>query len=139
VARTRSRESYEMIFCRSSPPRLPAPKRPGDSGTFSYLIIRTSHYARGVIDIKSAGSGLQACSDQGSSRGIRPAAGLDVGYLHMFTRRALSGLLAAQGLDSIKLKGTHHRDMPRPLRSPDFAFRMCPNAASIPPVHARRT
>jgi SAM-dependent methyltransferase len=92
-------------------------------------------YNRGLLAV-----GVQPVFSEVSLRGVFGRPGSQVaGHLHMFTRRALTGLLAARGFDSIKVEGARYHDVPRPLRPLDLAFCAWPGAASILLVHARRT
>jgi len=61
------------------------------------------------------------------------------GHLHLFTRRALVGLLAARGFGVITVTGARYHDVPAALRPLDRAFCAWPSAASILLVHARKT
>ncbi len=92
-------------------------------------------YNRGLLAL-----GVQPVFSEVSLRGVFGRPGSQVaGHLHMFTRRALTGLLGARGFDSIKVEGARYHDVPRPLRPLDWAFCAWPSAASILLVHARRT
>jgi SAM-dependent methyltransferase len=92
-------------------------------------------YNRGLLAL-----GVQPVFSEVSLRGVFGRPGSQVaGHLHMFTRRALTGLLAARGFDSIKVKGARYHDVPRPLRPLDLAFCAWPSASSILLVHARKT
>jgi SAM-dependent methyltransferase len=92
-------------------------------------------YNRGLLAL-----GVQPIFSEVSLRGVFGRPGSQVaGHLHMFTRRALTGLLAARGFDSVKVEGARYHDVPRPLRPLDLAFCAWPSAASILLVHARRT
>ena len=92
-------------------------------------------YNRGLLAI-----GVQPVFSEVSLRGVYGRPGSQVaGHLHMFTRRALTGLLAARGFVSVKVEGARYHDVPRPLRPLDLAFCAWPSAASILLVHARRT
>ena len=91
-------------------------------------------YNRGLLAL-----GVQPVFSEVSLRGVFGRPGSQVaGHLHMFTRRALTGLLAARGFESIKVEGARYHDVPRPLRPLDLAFCAWPSAASILLVHARR-
>ncbi len=75
-------------------------------------------YNRGLLAF-----GVQPVFSEVSLRGVFGRPGSQVaGHLHMFTRRALTGLLAARGFDSIKVEGARYHDVPRPLRPVDLAF-----------------
>jgi SAM-dependent methyltransferase len=92
-------------------------------------------YNRGLLAL-----GVQPVFSEVSLRGVFGRPGSQVaGHLHMFTRRALTGLLAARGFHSIKVTGARYHDVPRPLRPIDLAFCAWPGAASILLVHARKT
>jgi SAM-dependent methyltransferase len=92
-------------------------------------------YNRGLLAV-----GIQPVFSEVSLRGVYGRPGNQVaGHLHMFTRRALTGLLAARGLDPIKVEGARYHDVPRPLRPLDLAFCAWPSASSILLVHARKT
>jgi len=84
--------------------------------------------------------GVQPVFSEVSLREVfgRPG-GQVAGHLRMFTKRALTGLLAARGFESIKVEGARYHDVPRPLRPLDLAFCMWPSASSILLVHARKT
>jgi ubiquinone/menaquinone biosynthesis C-methylase UbiE len=91
-------------------------------------------YNRGLLAV-----GVQPVFSEVSLRAVFGRPGTQVaGHLHMFTRRALIGLLAASGFESIKLQGARYHDVPRPLRPIDLAFCAWPSAASIMLVHARK-
>jgi SAM-dependent methyltransferase len=84
--------------------------------------------------------GVQPVFSEVSLRGVYGRPGSQVaGHLHMFTRRALTGLLAATGFDLIKVEGARYHDVPRALRPLDLAFCAWPSASSILLVHARKT
>jgi SAM-dependent methyltransferase len=92
-------------------------------------------YNRGLLAL-----GVQPVFSEVSLRGVYGRPGSQIaGHLHMFTRRALTGLLAARGFEPIKVAGARYHDVPRPLRPLDFAFCAWPSASSILLVHARRT
>lgn len=83
--------------------------------------------------------GVQPVFSEVSLRGVYGRPGSQVaGHLHMFTRRAVTGLLAAHGFGAIKVTGARYHDVPRPLRPLDAAFCAWPSAASILLVHARK-
>jgi ubiquinone/menaquinone biosynthesis C-methylase UbiE len=83
--------------------------------------------------------GVQPVFSEVSLHGVFGRPGSQVaGHLHMFTRRALTGLLAATGFDVITVEGARYHDVPRPLRALDLAFCAWPSAASILLVHARK-
>jgi SAM-dependent methyltransferase len=92
-------------------------------------------YNRGLLAL-----GVQPVFSEVSLRGVFGRPGSQVaGHLHMFTRRALTGLLAARGFDSIRVEGARYHDVPRPLRPLDLAFCAWPSASSILLVRARKT
>jgi len=92
-------------------------------------------YNRGLLAL-----GVQPIFSEVSLRGVYGRPGNQVaGHLHMFTRRALTGLLAARGFGPIKVEGARYHDVPRPLRPLDLAFCAWPSASSILLVHARKT
>jgi SAM-dependent methyltransferase len=106
--------------------------RPGGS-----LLLSTPNlaawYNRGLLAV-----GIQPVFSEVSLRGVFGRPGSEVaGHLHMFTRRALVGLLAARGFTGISVAGACYHDVPRPLRPLDRAFCAWPAAASILLVHAR--
>jgi SAM-dependent methyltransferase len=84
--------------------------------------------------------GVQPVFSEVSLRDVFGRPGSQVaGHLHMFTKRAITGLLAARGFGSITVAGARYHDVPRPLRPLDLAFCAWPSAASILLVHARKT
>jgi len=92
-------------------------------------------YNRGLLAL-----GVQPVFSEVSLRGVYGRPGSQVaGHLHMFTRRALTGLLTARGFDPVKVTGARYHDVPKPLRPLDMAFCSWPSAASILLVHARKT
>jgi SAM-dependent methyltransferase len=92
-------------------------------------------YNRGLLAV-----GVQPVFSEVSLRGVYGRPGSQVaGHLHMFTKRALTGLLAARGFRAIKVEGARYHDVPRPLRPLDLAFCAWPSASSILLVHARKT
>jgi SAM-dependent methyltransferase len=92
-------------------------------------------YNRGLLAV-----GIQPVFSEVSLRGVYGRPGSQVaGHLHMFTRRALTGLLSARGFDPVKVAGARYHDVSRPLRPLDRAFCAWPGAASILLVHARKT
>ena len=91
-------------------------------------------YNRGLVAL-----GVQPLFSEVSLRGVYGRPGSVVaGHLHLFTRRALVGLLAARGFTDIRVTGACYHDVPRPLRPLDRAFCSWPSAASILLVHARK-
>jgi SAM-dependent methyltransferase len=91
-------------------------------------------YNRGLLAL-----GVQPVFSEVSLRGVFGRPGSQVaGHLHMFTRRALTGLLAARGFGSCTVAGARYHDVPRLLRPLDLAFCAWPSAASILLVHARK-
>jgi SAM-dependent methyltransferase len=108
--------------------------RPGGS-----LLLSTPNlaawYNRGLLAL-----GVQPVFSEVSLRGVYGRPGNQVaGHLHMFTRRALVGLLAAHGFGAISVSGACYHDVPGPLRPLDRAFAHWPAAASILLVRARKT
>lgn len=84
-------------------------------------------------------AGVQPVFSEVSLRGIHGRPGREVvGHLRMFTRRALVGLLAANGFGRIEVSGACYHDVPRPLRGLDRLFCAWPTAASILLVRATR-
>jgi SAM-dependent methyltransferase len=107
--------------------------RPGGS-----LLLSTPNlaawYNRGLVLL-----GVQPIFSEVSLRGVYGRPGHVVaGHLHLFTRGALVGLLAARGFTGIGVRGARYHDVPRPLRPLDRAFCAWPAAASILLVHARK-
>lgn len=103
-----------------------------------WLLLSTPNlaawYNRGLLAM-----GVQPVFSEVSLRGVYGRPGSQVaGHLHMFTRRALTGLLAARGFGSIKVAGARYHDVPRPLQLVDRAFCAWPSAASILLVRARK-
>jgi SAM-dependent methyltransferase len=91
-------------------------------------------YNRGLVAL-----GVQPVFSEVSLRGVYGRPGSQVaGHLHLFTRGALVGLLAARGFSVVRVNGARYHDVPRPLRPIDRAFCAWPAAASILLVHARR-
>jgi 2-polyprenyl-3-methyl-5-hydroxy-6-metoxy-1,4-benzoquinol methylase len=91
-------------------------------------------YNRGLLAL-----GVQPVFSEVSLRGVYGRPGTQVaGHLHMFTRRALTGLLTARGFRSIEVEGARYHDVPRSLRPLDLAFCAWPSASSILLVHARK-
>ena len=83
--------------------------------------------------------GVQPVFSEVSLRGVYGRPGSQVaGHLHVFTRRAITGLLAAHGFGDIRVTGARYHDVPVPLRPLDAAFCAWPGAASILLVHARK-
>jgi SAM-dependent methyltransferase len=107
--------------------------RPGGS-----LLLSTPNlaawYNRGLVAL-----GVQPIFSEVSLRGVYGRPGRVVaGHLHLFTRGALVGLLAARGFTGIGVRGARYHDVPRLLRPVDRAFCAWPAAASILLVHARK-
>jgi SAM-dependent methyltransferase len=91
-------------------------------------------YNRGLLAL-----GVQPVFSEVSLRGVYGRPGSQVaGHLRMFTRRALTGLLAARGFGDIVVSGARYHDVPRPLRPLDRVFCAWPSAASILLVRARK-
>ncbi len=104
-----------------------------------WLLLSTPNlaawYNRGLLAL-----GVQPVFSEVSLRGVFGRPGRQVaGHLHLFTKRALTGLLAARGFGSITVTGARYHDVPRPLRPLDLAFCAWPGAASILLVRARKT
>jgi len=107
--------------------------RPGGS-----LLLSTPNlaawYNRGLVAL-----GVQPIFSEVSLRGVYGRPGHVVaGHLHLFTRGALVGLLAARGFTGVIVRGARYHDVPRPLRPLDRAFCAWPAAASILLVRARK-
>jgi SAM-dependent methyltransferase len=107
--------------------------RPGGS-----LLLSTPNlaawYNRGLVAL-----GVQPIFSEVSLRGVYGRPGHVVaGHLHLFTRGALVGLLAARGFTGIVVRGARYHDVPRPLRPLDRAFCAWPAAASILLARARK-
>src|ERR1700684_1690371 len=108
--------------------------KPGGSLLMSTPTL-AAWYNRGLVAL-----GVQPIFSEVSLRGVYGRPGSQVaGHLHLFTRGALVGLLAARGFSSIGVRGARYHDVPRPLRRLDRAFCAWPAAASILLVHARKT
>lgn len=91
-------------------------------------------YNRGLLAV-----GMQPVFSEVSLRGVFGRPGSQVaGHLHMFTRRALTGLLTARGFQPVRVAGARYHDVPRPLRPLDKIFCAWPGAASILLVHATK-
>jgi SAM-dependent methyltransferase len=91
-------------------------------------------YNRGLLAF-----GVQPVFSEVSLRGVYGRPGHQVaGHLHLFTRSALVGLLAARGFGRVRVTGARYHDVPAPLRPLDRAFCAWPAAASILLVHARK-
>jgi SAM-dependent methyltransferase len=108
--------------------------RPGGS-----LLLSTPNlaawYNRGLLAL-----GVQPVFSEVSLCGVYGRPGSQVaGHLHMFTRRALVGLLAAHGFGAVTVRGATYHDVPGALRPLDRAFCGWPSAASILLAHARKT
>jgi SAM-dependent methyltransferase len=92
-------------------------------------------YNRGLLAL-----GVQPVFSEVSLRGVYGRPGSQVaGHLHVFTRRALTGLLTTRGFGDIRVSGARYNDVPRPLRPLDQAFCAWPSMASILLVRARKT
>ena len=91
-------------------------------------------YNRGLLAL-----GVQPIFSEVSLRGVygRPGSVI-AGHLHMFTRRALTGLLAARGFTDIAVRGARYHDVPRPLRPVDRVLCAWPSAASILLAQAKK-
>jgi SAM-dependent methyltransferase len=91
-------------------------------------------YNRGLVAL-----GVQPVFSEVSLRGVYGRPGSQVaGHLHLFTSRALVGLLAARGFTVARVSGARYHDVPGPLRPIDRVFCAWPAAASILMVHARK-
>jgi SAM-dependent methyltransferase len=91
-------------------------------------------YNRGLVAF-----GVQPVFSEVSLRGVYGRPGSQVaGHLHLFTQRALVGLLAARGFAGARVSGARYHDVPGPLRPVDRVFCAWPAAASILLVHARK-
>ncbi len=91
-------------------------------------------YNRGLVAL-----GVQPIFSEVSLRGVYGRPGHQVaGHLHLFTRGALVGLLAARGFTGIGVRGARYHDVPGPLRPLDRLFCGWPAAASILLVRARK-
>jgi SAM-dependent methyltransferase len=91
-------------------------------------------YNRGLVAL-----GVQPVFSEVSLRGVYGRPGSQVaGHLHLFTQRALVGLLAARGFAVARVSGARYHDVPAPLRPVDRVFCAWPAAASILLVHARK-
>jgi SAM-dependent methyltransferase len=107
--------------------------RPGGS-----LLLSTPNlaawYNRGLLAV-----GIQPVFSEVSLHGVFGRPGRVVaGHLRLFTRRALTGFLAASGFRCVTVTGARYHDVPRPLGPLDRAFCRWPSAASILLVHARK-
>jgi SAM-dependent methyltransferase len=91
-------------------------------------------YNRGLLAL-----GIQPVFSEVSLHGVFGRPGRVVaGHLRLFTRRALTEFLAAQGFRCVTVAGARYHDVPRPLGPLDRAFCRWPSAASILLVHARK-
>jgi SAM-dependent methyltransferase len=91
-------------------------------------------YNRGLLAL-----GIQPVFSEVSLRSVFGRPGSQVaGHLHIFTRRALVELLAAYGLEVLRVRGARYHDVPALLRPLDRLFCHWPSAASILLVQARR-
>jgi len=107
--------------------------RPGGS-----LLLSTPNlaawYNRGLLAL-----GIQPVFSEVSLHGVYGRPGRVVaGHLRLYTRRALTGFLAASGFRCVTVAGARYHDVPRPLGPLDRAFCRWPSAASILLVHARK-
>jgi len=103
-----------------------------------WLLLSTPNlaawYNRGLLAL-----GIQPVFSEVSLRAVYGRPGSQVaGHLHVFTRRAITGLLAARGFADVKVYGARYHDVPAPLRPLDWAFCAWPSAASILLVRARK-
>jgi SAM-dependent methyltransferase len=91
-------------------------------------------YNRGLLAL-----GVQPVFSEVSLTGVFGRPGRVVaGHLRLFTRRALTEFLAANGFRCVTVAGARYHDVPRPLGPLDRAFCRWPSAASILLVHARK-
>jgi SAM-dependent methyltransferase len=91
-------------------------------------------YNRGLLAL-----GIQPVFSEVSLHGVFGRPGRVVaGHLRLFTRRALTGFLAAHGFRCVTVAGARYHDVPRPLGPLDRAFCRWPSAASILLVQARK-
>ena len=90
-------------------------------------------YNRGLLLL-----GVQPIFSEVSLRGIYGRPGHEVvGHLHLFTKRALQGLLAAHGFTDVTIVGGRYHDVPRPLRPVDRLMCGIPSLSSILLASAR--
>jgi len=83
--------------------------------------------------------GVQPVFSEVSLRGIYGRPGREVvGHLRLFTRRALSELLAASGFEEVGIVGAPYHDVPRPFRPLDRLLCRTPGLASILVAAARK-
>lgn len=84
-------------------------------------------------------AGIQPVFSEVSLRGIygRPGS-VVVGHLRLFTRRAIRGLIAANGFGNIEVSGAPYHDTPPMLRPVDRLLCKAPGLSSILLVKARR-
>jgi SAM-dependent methyltransferase len=107
--------------------------RPGGS-----LLLSTPNlaawYNRGLL-----AAGIQPVFSEVSLRAVFGRPGRVVaGHLRLFTRRALTQFLAANGFSCVSVTGAAYHDVPRPLRGLDRLACRWPSVASILLVHARK-
>jgi SAM-dependent methyltransferase len=103
-----------------------------------HLLLSTPNlaawYNRGLLAV-----GVQPLFTEVSLRHIHGRPGHEVvGHLRLFTRRALVGLLSANGFADIVVEGAPYHDVPRPFRPVDRLLCRLPSLASILLVSARR-
>jgi SAM-dependent methyltransferase len=83
--------------------------------------------------------GVQPLFTEVSLRGIYGRPGSEVvGHLRIFTRRALAGLLDANGFVDVDITGAPYHDVPWPFRSLDRLLCRTPSLASILLASARK-
>jgi SAM-dependent methyltransferase len=83
--------------------------------------------------------GVQPLFTEVSLRGIYGRPGQEVvGHLRVFTRRALVGLLAANGFVEVEITGAPYHDVPWPFKPLDRLLCRTPSLASILLAQARR-
>ena len=76
--------------------------------------------------------GVQPVFSEVSLRGIYGRPGSEVvGHMHLFTKRALAGLLAAHGFAEVSIVGGRYHDVPKPLRPIDRMMCAMPAWSSI--------
>ncbi|HXY45920.1 MAG TPA: class I SAM-dependent methyltransferase [Acidimicrobiales bacterium] len=84
-------------------------------------------------------AGVQPIFTEVSLRGIYGRPGREVvGHLRVFTRRALVGLLKANGFVDIAIAGAPYHDVPPPLKALDRLLCRTPSLASILLASARK-
>jgi SAM-dependent methyltransferase len=85
------------------------------------------------------GLGVQPLFTEVSLRGIYGRPGSEVvGHLRVMTRRALIGLLDANGFVNIEITGAPYHDVPKPFKALDRLLCRAPSLSSILLASARR-